>query len=101
MAQRESRLSAKIQNSLRQQGVFVFKNHGSSHMMAGLPDLVACVDGLFLGMEVKHPETREDTSPRQKLVHSMIQRSGGACVVVTSVEEALEIVSEMRDALTR
>ena len=102
--QRESRLSTKIQTALRQRGIFVYKNHGSSHMMSGLPDLVAVVDGDFVGLETKHPETRDDTSPRQKLVHEMIRRSGGVCEVVCSVQEALDAIDRraeiraMRDA---
>lgn len=99
MAQRESRLSAKIQQALRVEGIFVFKVHGSSMMVAGLPDLVCCVGGMFLGLEVKHPETRENTSPRQKLIHEQIKRAGGACLVVCSVQEALTAAIELRDSI--
>lgn len=81
---------------LREQGVFCFKVHGSEYMMAGLPDIIACVDGYFLGIETKLPETRENTSKRQEYVHTLIRRSGGRVEVVTSVEEAWEIVASMR-----
>jgi Holliday junction resolvase len=94
--QRESRLSQSIMRALRAQGIFCFKVHGSEHMMAGLPDIVACVEGKFLGLESKHPETREDTSPRQDLVHTYIEESGGTARVVCSVAEALEVVQELR-----
>lgn len=90
MTQRESRLSRKIQDALRAEDGFVFKVHGSEYMMAGLPDLIVCVDGYFLALEVKHPESRENLSPRQKRVHDLIRRSGGEVFVVCSVAEALE-----------
>ena len=96
MTQRESRLSRKIQEALRAQGIFCFKVHGSANMMAGLPDIIACVGGYFVGLEVKHPETRSDVSERQKFVHSQIRRSSGHVFVVCSVQEALDAVSSFR-----
>lgn len=94
--QREARLSQQIMNALRAQGVFCFKVHGNEHMMSGLPDIIACVDGMFLGLETKHPETRSHTSPRQDFVHNMIRLAAGQCHVVCSVTEALEVVQELR-----
>lgn len=67
-------------------------------MMAGLPDLVACVDGRFVGLETKHEETRDNLSERQKYVGKEIWSSGGHCYVVCSVEEALSIVRLIRAA---
>lgn len=93
--QRESRLSGKIQTALRQRGAFVFKVHGSEMMMAGLPDLVVCHQGVFIGMEVKHPETRGDTSARQRLVHRWIENAGGIIEVVCTVDEALAVLDRV------
>jgi hypothetical protein len=87
--QRESKLSQKIMGELRKRGVFCFKVHGSEHMMSGLPDIIACVEGKFVGLETKHPETRNDVSPKQAFVHNAIRLAGGKAKVVCSVEEAL------------
>ena len=95
MSQRESVLSRKIMKELRLKNIFCFKVHGSEYMMSGLPDIIACVDGLFVGFEVKHPETRNDTSARQKLVHQQIIDANGTAVVICSVQEALAIVEEI------
>ena len=89
MAQREARLSRRIMTELRARGYFCFKVHGSEFMMAGLPDIIVCANGLFIGLEVKHPETRDDVSPRQSLVHEQIKNSGGTAEVVCTVDEAL------------
>lgn len=94
--QRESKLSTKILNELRKGGVFCFKVHGSETMMAGLPDIVACVDGLFVGLETKMPESRGNTSPVQKLRHAQIEKAGGSAFVVCSVREALDLVTMIR-----
>lgn len=99
MGQPESRLSRRIMHHLRSQGVFVFKQHGSEFTMAGLPDLIACVDGLFVGFEVKMPDKRHNTSVTQDLVLSMIRQSKGLTFVICSAYEALGIVSKIRDCL--
>lgn len=95
MGQRESRLSKKIQLALRQHGVFCFKVWGNEHMMAGLPDLICCVRGRFVGLEVKLPENREGVSKKQELVGDRITAAGGHWSVVCSVREALALVDDL------
>lgn len=92
MAQRESRLSSKIQSALKAEGWFCFKVHGSQYMMAGLPDIIVCAEGLFIGLETKLPETRNNTSLRQDYVHGKIRGAGGTAEVVCSAEEAVAVV---------
>lgn len=90
MAQRESRLSRKIITELESRGIFAFKIHGGPHMMAGLPDIIACVDGKFVGLETKLPDGG-NASPIQQFVHQKIQKAGGTAVVVRSVAEAVAV----------
>ena len=97
--QPESRLQRKIQDAIKIKGWFCFKVHGSEFMMAGLPDLIVCADGLFIGLEVKLPSTRNNTSARQDYVHGLIQAAGGTAVVVCSVEEAIAAIEEARSQL--
>jgi hypothetical protein len=89
MTQPEARLQRKIQDALRDLGAFVFKVHGGPTMMAGLPDLIVCYRGWFIGMEVKMPERRDNVSPIQLHVHEKIRAAQGEACVVTSVAEAL------------
>lgn len=90
MAQRESRLSRNIMNAINLRGGFAFKIHGGPWMMAGLPDIIACVDGKFFGLETKMPDGGK-TSAVQELVHRKIRAAEGVAVVVRSVSEALEV----------
>lgn len=92
MSQPESKLSRKIMDALRLEGYFCFKVHGSEYMLAGLPDIIVCAKGLFIGLETKLPSTRADVSPRQAYVHSMIQHAGGIASVVCSPKEAIDAV---------
>lgn len=95
MAQRESKLSRKIMKELEHQGYFCFKVHGGPTMMAGLPDIIACVDGKFYGFETKLPEGK-DPSPIQEFIHKKICKSGGKVFVSRSVQQALnQLQSEL------
>jgi Holliday junction resolvase len=99
MAQRESKLSRKIMDTLRARGYFCFKVHGSEHMMAGLPDIIVCAGGLFIGLETKNPETRGDVSMRQQYVHGLIRSADGIAEVVCSADEALKVIAKaLREA---
>lgn len=93
MSQPEAKLSRRIMDALRLEGYFCFKVHGSEFMMAGLPDIIVCADGLFIGLETKMPQSRGNVSPRQTLVHTQIENAGGTAQVVCSPQEALNVVS--------
>lgn len=92
MAQPESKLSRKIMDAVRKRGWFCFKVHGSEYMMAGLPDIIVCADGLFFGLETKMPTDRDNVSPRQAYVHSLIQNANGTASVVCSPAEAIRVI---------
>jgi len=78
--------------ALRLEGYFCFKVHGSEYMMAGLPDIIVCAEGRFIGLETKMPQSRDNVSPSQRVVHSKIENAGGTAKVVCSPEEALNVV---------
>lgn len=93
MSQPESKLSRKIMDAIRLEGHFVFKVHGSEYMMAGLPDLIVCAKGKFIGLEVKMPNKRKNTSARQDYVHELIDNAEGTAAVVCSAPEALDVIN--------
>lgn len=92
MSQPEAKLSRRIMEALRLEGYFCFKVHGSEFMMAGLPDIICCAEGKFIGLETKMPQSRGNVSPRQTYVHSQIENAGGVAHVVCSPQEALNVV---------
>lgn len=78
---------------------WVFHPVGGPFQAAGVPDLLVCVDGLFIGIELKNPrpgETRqamaERVTPRQRAQIRAINKAGGTAGMASSVEEALELV---------
>ena len=78
---------------------WIIKTHGGPRQVAGLPDLFVCVDGQFIGLEVKHQKPGESDAhargraTRQQLEQiRRIEAAGGTAAVVLTVEEALETI---------
>jgi hypothetical protein len=94
--QPEAKISKAIMDALRKRGIFCFKVHGSAEQMSGIPDILACVEGRFVGLETKMPAKRKNTSARQELVMAQINQSGGIAVVVCGVDEAIGITEEIQ-----
>lgn len=91
MAQPESILSRRIAGAIRARGGFVFKVHGGPTMMRGLPDLIGCYRGRFIGWESKM--TKSDVpSPIQRYRHKQIREAGGLALVVRSIAEAMAVL---------
>lgn len=71
---------------------FCWKEHGGIYGTSGIPDIIVCLDGRFIALEVKTPKGR--TTPLQDASIRKILNSGGFACVVHSVEEAKTAVEE-------
>lgn len=93
----ETVLRNAILDTLRRIGVFVHTNaqRGSTYhggLGPGSPDLVACVRGRYVGLEVKTDTGR--VSAEQRAWGDDLERAGGVYRVVRSVAEAIAAVRE-------
>ncbi len=75
----------------------VYKIHGGPAQEAGIPDLICCVDGRFIALEVKKQQAGESTAHAyartteiQTYQRDRIREAGGWCSTVLSVDEALD-----------
>ncbi len=59
---------------------------------AGVPDIIACVDGNFVGIEVKRPETRNSVSRLQEYNLGLIERANGYAMVAWDTEMVKEFI---------
>lgn len=95
MSQPESRLGSEIRRACIKRGAFAFKIHGGPTMMAGLPDLIMCYRGRFIGMEIKVPDPSSQPSVIQRRRIKEIRDAAGAAYVVRSVESAMRILARV------
>lgn len=91
MPRSETALQRAIQRELQLRGFWVRKLHGSRFATVGDPDLIAVRAGRIYAMECKQPGKQ----PRKIQTYRLAQlEAAGAIVgVVTSLEEALDLVS--------
>lgn len=87
----EGKVKAKIVARLktfRAEGVpiFWFSPIGSVYGKSGVPDIVVCIKGRFVGIEVKAPGKINNTTPLQDAAHAAIRAAGGGCIVVDNAE---------------
>ena len=69
---------------------FFWKEHGGMYGTAGIPDIIACINGRFFGFEVKTATGK--TTGLQDAAIRKINEAGGTAVVVRSVEEVKTVL---------
>jgi len=70
---------------------FAWKEHGGMYGTAGIPDIIACIDGRFYAFEVKTPEGK--TTKLQDATIRKILACGGTATVVRSVDEVRTVIN--------
>lgn len=95
--QREAKISQNIQKMIKSRGGFCFKVWGNPMMMNGLPDIICCYRGLFIGFETK--TELGSTDARQEYVHRKLSEAGGLVFVPRNVQDASEVLDLIDDTL--
>lgn len=90
---REKNIENAIKRYLKSKGAYYFKHHGSQFSQVGIPDIIACYKGIFIGIEVKN-ETGK-TSPLQDVNLQMIKEAGGYSLVARSVADVELMLKEI------
>ena len=72
---KEKAFENKIKAYLKSIGAYFIKTHGDRFSRVGTPDIIACVNGHFVAVEVK----AENGKPSELQIHHIeqIQKSGG------------------------
>ena len=73
--------------------VFFWKEHGSVSGTNGVPDIICCYKGRFLGLECKLPGGR--LTELQKRALEKINRAGGVACRVESVEDVKRVIERV------
>ena len=73
--------------------VFFWKEHGSVYGTNGVPDIICCYKGRFLGLECKLPGGR--LTKLQKRTIEKINRAGGVACRVESVEDVKRVIARV------
>ena len=72
--------------------VFFFKEHGGAYGTSGIPDIICCYKGRFLGLEAKLPGGK--LTELQKRALDKINRAGGIARRVESADDVKAIIRQ-------
>lgn len=86
----ESRIQNKIIKYLNRNGAYTIKTISTNR--SGTPDVICCLNGRFIGFEVK--TDKGITSSLQEHHLELIKKSGGISAVVRSVDEVKQILKK-------
>lgn len=90
----EKTITKNIQAWLKaQHNLFHYKVHGDPFQTAGLPDLIICVNGHFVGLEVKRPGNKPTLI--QAMTIAKIVSAHGWARVVYSLDDVKEIIEPL------
>ena len=76
MGQAENNITKRIKDFLKSKGIFHVKYFANAFTSVGIPDILACVKGHFVGIEVKTDVGK--LSEMQKYQADKIVQSGGS-----------------------
>ncbi len=92
---RESVLQRAVIKRLKEHGAYVVNVHGSAFNSRGTPDLIVCLDGAFLGLELKVGKNKPE--PAQLWHGNRIKQSGGQWYCIRSLEELERVLRHDKD----
>ncbi|MBQ9662769.1 MAG: VRR-NUC domain-containing protein [Oscillospiraceae bacterium] len=91
----EKDIIAKIRAYLKTvPNCFFWKEHGGQYGTAGIPDIIACINGHFFGFEVKTDKGKPTTL--QTVTIRKILEAGGTAAVVRSAAEVRALIEGYR-----
>jgi len=93
LSNNESKIQTKIIKFLESRGAYVARIMKASK--AGVPDLLACYRGHFIGIEVKTATGK--TSPLQDHHLDLIEKAGGFAIVARCVEDVEQVLRYIDD----
>lgn len=91
MTKRDNRLEKALEKEIKEYLTFTkafwYKTHGSVYTVSGLPDIICCIRGKFVGIEVKRPDkSKARHSDVQKVQKDCIERAGGVYILANDFE---------------
>lgn len=98
MATPEGKIKAAVDRMLKAERVWFYSPQAGPFGSAGIPDRVAVVEGLFLGIECKADATKKPTALQIKCMAD-IEAKGGKCFVVydkATIEQVREWIHAYR-----
>lgn len=104
MATPEGRVKDKIKKLLKAHKIWFYMPVQNGMGVVGIPDLICCYEGLFIGIETKAPAKRPTTfeqrwnkaTANQQARMREIQKAGGIAFVADDVQQVEEVLNSIK-----
>lgn len=93
----ESAFVVKIKQYLKSRDAYCEKIWGGGFQSAGIPDVIGCYRGRFIGIEAKVGNNKPSEIQKAKI--KMIQKAGGFARVVWTLDEVKEMLDEIDEVI--
>ena len=91
----ESELQSDMIEYLKSKGIYHININPGKFMRAGIPDLICCIQGLFVAIEVKRPDGKGKLDKLQEINIEQIKESGGIAVVMDNYIEFTKFIDRL------
>lgn len=92
MTKPETKLQNRVLKYLKDKGIYCLNLYGDGMSGKGKPDIIACINGRFVAMELK---VGENDMQDDQIIHKLrIERSGGKHCCPRSLHEVKELVEK-------
>lgn len=92
-------LEKSVENSIKDylfsKNAYFFKVHGSKFMLPGIPDIVCCYKGKFIGIEVKAPGKLYNQSDYQVIHMDNIRKAGGIYLLTDNLQDVIDLLEDI------
>jgi Holliday junction resolvase len=93
----EAKVKKKVVETLKRYSVYWFYASTHGYGSSGVPDLVACYNGQFIGIEVKADARKNPPTALQQDNLERIKQQGGVALVIDT--HNLHILEEVLEAI--
>ena len=99
MSTPEARVKRKVTKMLKEEDVWYFFPASNGFGRAGIPDIIAIVNGIFVGIECKADTTKKPTVLQQKCGEEIMLAGGkwGLARCDEDIEKLRILIGELRD----
>jgi Holliday junction resolvase len=91
----ESKIKDQIKRWLTREGYYFFSAAAGPFSVHGVPDIIVCAKGRFVGIEVKNVGKENNTTPNQKAHLRSIAEAGGVALIASSVDTVVEAFEQL------
>lgn len=93
---KEKDLQRMVNEFLRKANVFFYHPRETKKGTDGIPDIIACINGRFIAIELKSPELKNPEKhlrPEQETIRDKIIRSGGIYFISNDFDKIVDFIN--------